>query len=741
MIQFDRLQTRLNIVFILLTVVPLLITSILISQRSIDVIRGDAQAYLLERSKHITSEIEAFIEGRTNTLLYIAQVNGLSDNEQSALINGMLAFDTTFQEIAVLDASGMEIERVSRSDVVQTEDYRDRSGNPEFTTIAEDGDQIYHSDVRFDTELREPIMTISVPIRDRRTGALDKVLVADFRFRAVWDLLNTQEYRTGETAYVVDEIGEVVAHRNRSAALRDALRETGFTIPTSRTGWATNASGEEVLFAIQPIRVGDREFIAVAEQTTTQALSLARDVQVITAVVITVMLVVVGGLIMLVVRYFVRPIEHLSHVAEQIANGDLTSRAHVQGRGEIPSLARSFNAMTDQLSGLIIDLEQRLEDLRRMEIELREKHNQLERFFVLAPDLLCIADTDGQFVKVNQAWKHILGYDTVSLEGEQFLDYVHPDDRQRTRDAIATLESQQSIKQFVNRYRTRQGEYRLIEWNSQPNGKYIYAAAQDITDRQQAEQLKLDIERLKASFQKEQAQNALIQRFISMLSHDLRTPLAVIASSRDMLIRYYDRLSEEKRREKLDAIGRQVQFALEILQDTVNMARGNLSERDFHPVPISLATLCEVSAQEIQAARHDDHVIRFINLVDVGIVYIDEVLVSRILLNLLSNALKYSPQGGEIRLELDQHDKWIVLRVIDEGTGISETDLPHLFEPFYRADEVNHIEGTGLGLSIVKDCVDRHRGRVHVESSLGKGSTFIVELPGNTVEETQQSGV
>lgn len=728
--RFDHLQTRLNIAFILLAIVPLIIVSFLISQRSIDVIQQNAQGYLLERSKHIASEVDAFIDGRTNTLLYMAKVNGVSDNEQSALINGMLAFDTTFQEIAVLDAQGMEIERVSRSDVVQSEDYRDRSESPEFTRIIEDGIEVYYSDVRFDSKLREPLMTISVPITDRRTGTLNKVLVADFRFRSVWELLDAQDYRTGETAYVTNERGEIVAHRNLSATLRDELLETNFTIPDNFAGLMTNANGEEVVFAVQPIRVGTREFFSVAEQTTRQALSLANDVQVIAITAITVMLLVVGALIILVVRYFVRPIEHLSQVAEQIADGDLASRAHIQGRGEIPSLARSFNAMADQLSGLIIDLEQRLEELQRMEIELREKHTELERFFTLTPNLLCIANTNGEFIKVNPMWENVLGYPVNVLEGQQFLDYVHPDDRKSTLEAMAQLESQQPIRQFTNRYRTYQGEYRLIEWNSQPSGNYLYAAAQDITERQQAEQLKLDIERLKASFQKEQARNGLIQRVISMLSHDLRTPLAVIASSRDMLDRYYDRLSEEKRREKLDTIGRQIQFALEMLQDTVNMARGNLSERDFHPVPINLAMLCEVSVQEIQIARRKNHSVRFVNVGEVETELVDEVLVSRILLNLLSNALKYSPDGGEIRLELDRRDEWIVLRVIDNGMGINEVDLPQLFELFYRANEVQHIEGTGLGLSIVKDCVERHHGHIHVESQPGQGSIFTVELPG-----------
>jgi signal transduction histidine kinase len=257
----------------------------------------------------------------------------------------------------------------------------------------------------------------------------------------------------------------------------------------------------------------------------------------------------------------------------------------------------------------------------------------------------------------------------------------------------------------------------------------IYGAAQDITKRKEAEQLERNIQQLKASFQKEQATNELIQRVISMLSHDLRTPLAAISSSRDLLRHYYDRLSEEKRKERLDTIERQIQYALQILEDTVHIARGNLSEKQFNPIPINIAALCQISVDEIRVAQSETHNIQFINVGNIEIAQVDEVLVNRILVNLLSNAIKYLPEDGEIRLELDLKGEWLIFRVIDQGMGIKDADLPQIFDPFYRSEDVNAIKGTGLGLSIVQDCVERHHGRIYVESTWGEGSTFVVELP------------
>ena len=722
--QLDRLQTRLNIIFILLAIVPLLIVSVLISQRSTIAIRRDAQIYLLERSKHIASEIQAFIEGRTNTLLYMAQVNGLSNDEQSELINGMLAFDTSYQEIAVLNTAGMEIERVSRNDVVQPADYHDRSDSPEFTTIVNGDEDVYYSTVRFDTELREPLMTISVPVIDRRTGVLYKILVADFRFRAVWQLLNTQDYQMGETAYVVDETGTVVAHRNPSAAIRDTLRETGFTMPDSNTGISTNTSGEDVLFAIQPLQIGTDEFVVVAEQTTTQALALARDVQMITVMAIIATLVILAGLIVLVVRYFVQPIEHLSQVSKQIAKGDLAQRAHVQGRGEIPALARSFNAMADQLSSLIGDLEQRLEELRQSEEKYRLLvDNSYQGIMIEQVNPLRIAFA-------SQSIENILGYtpeEMLAMDSDQLRKNTHPDDWEPfVQHFLDSLEGKEVDPNFRVRVYHAAGSLRhlnvhrdAITYKGEPATQVTFV---DVTGR-------IEAERLKAQFQKEQLNNELVQRVIAMLSHDLRTSLAVIATSRDMLSHYSDRMSEEQRQEKLDRIGHQIQFALGILEDTVHTARGNLNEQQFNPTEINVATLCQVSIDELRFTQDQDYALYFINVGNVETVQIDEVLVSRILLNLLSNALKYSPDGGEIRLELDHNNEWIILRVIDQGMGIHADDLPHIFEPFYRSEAAHPMQGTGLGLNIVKDCVDRHQGRVYVESVVGQGSTFTVELP------------
>ncbi|MDX2076729.1 MAG: ATP-binding protein [bacterium] len=282
--------------------------------------------------------------------------------------------------------------------------------------------------------------------------------------------------------------------------------------------------------------------------------------------------------------------------------------------------------------------------------------------------------------------------------------------------------------------------YLLLKWIVMPGHTDTYdevmVVTVDITEQKRYEESLRENDHFITRFRKEQEHHALIQRSVSALSHDLRTPLSVIATSKDLLLRYFDKLTKEKRKEKLDSIGRQLEFALELLDETVLTVTGTMNERPFHPMPINLAKLCQVSVDEVGMSYGAENRLRFVNMGQVDMVLADEILVSRILLNLLTNAVKYSPNNAEIRLELDRNKEYVVLRVVDKGVGIHADNLPHIFEPFYRVLEMKEISGTGLGLSIVKECVERHHGHIHVESQLGKGTTFTVELPaliGDTV--------
>jgi PAS domain S-box-containing protein len=145
----------------------------------------------------------------------------------------------------------------------------------------------------------------------------------------------------------------------------------------------------------------------------------------------------------------------------------------------------SLDKMTIEV--LARKLDKKMRNLQSEQIALREKTEELERFFTTSLDLLCIADTDGYFKRLNREWEKTLGYSLQELEGHRFLDFVHPEDMDSTLAAMHDLKEQKEILNFINRYRCKDGSYRWIEWRSSPAGYLIYAAARDITERKRAE--------------------------------------------------------------------------------------------------------------------------------------------------------------------------------------------------------------------------------------------------------------
>ncbi len=182
-----------------------------------------------------------------------------------------------------------------------------------------------------------------------------------------------------------------------------------------------------------------------------------------------------------------QPVRRLHQVTQRRLAGDLDARAEHLPRDELGALGEAFNQLGDRINALIDDLEQQIQISRQAEASLRVQSEQVDRFFTLALDLLCIANTEGYFLRVNPEWEKTLDYTVKDLNGCRFLDLVHPDDIPATLQAIQDLADSKEVLNFVNRYRRRDGSYRWLEWRSSSAGHLIYAAARDITGRIQSE--------------------------------------------------------------------------------------------------------------------------------------------------------------------------------------------------------------------------------------------------------------
>lgn len=236
----------------------------------------------------------------------------------------------------------------------------------------------------------------------------------------------------------------------------------------------------------------------------------------------------------------------------------------------------------------------------------------------------------------------------------------------------------------------------------------------------------------------ENIQNALAQekelgelkiRLFSMISHEFRTPLSVILASSQLLEEILQSLVEERHLKNLYRIQSSAKLMNQLLTDILTLTRAEAGKLEYKPELLDVEAFCLNLLEDIQFCCLTQHSLKFISKGHCSRVNLDEKLLYSILSNLLLNAIKYSPQGGKIYLSLSCEPKKTVFQVTDEGIGIPLEDCQKIYDPFYRGQNVENIVGTGLGLAVVKKCLDLHQGEIIVESELGVGTTFIINIP------------
>ncbi|MCZ8283983.1 MAG: PAS domain-containing sensor histidine kinase, partial [Bacteroidia bacterium] len=333
---------------------------------------------------------------------------------------------------------------------------------------------------------------------------------------------------------------------------------------------------------------------------------------------------------------------------------------------------------------------------------------------------------DGRMVFVNPSLERIVGHPREYLLSQPYTATVHPDDLPAMRERHERRQRGDEVESMYGfRVVTQAGEVRSlelsavqIEWGKR-EATLIFVV--DATARLQAELTQ------RQTLQRQTELNDMKSRFISVASHEFRTPLAFILSSAELLKHYGDRLPEPEKAEVIKTIETGVQRMTQMLDRVLLLGKVEAQMLEFKPAKIDLQTLCQnlVEDARIQHSQAGcELTLEFEAHPAMGL--FDEKLLRHIFGNLLSNAIKYSPQGGKILFRVSSLDGRVAFEVADQGIGIPAEELPHLFEWFHRASNVGDIQGTGLGLAIVKNSIDLHGGHIEVASTVGQGTRFTV---------------
>jgi PAS domain S-box-containing protein len=435
---------------------------------------------------------------------------------------------------------------------------------------------------------------------------------------------------------------------------------------------------------------------------------------------------------------------------------------------EVKWLTRSGkNLLINEHSRLVTDLKsgekfydgiiENVTEKRIHEIAMEESERKFRSIFENAPIGIFRATPDGRFVECNTAFINMLGYDNFEeiIESEWTIAKQFFIDETSMLSQIAITLENKKLSIFENVYKRKDGSIfsgilRIKPVFDETNDLiFIEGLVEDITIRKLSEekikklnqdleyqvnertkQLQLANEKLETSLSCEKELNVMKSRFISMISHEYRTPLTIILSSSNLIKKYSVDGNIDKIDLHLDKIQGSVNILTYLLEDVITFAQSEEDSIDLKIENFDLPMTINSFVEEISIIDNFKHRIEMVQPEEAIFVNTDKKLLRFILINLLSNACKYSHPSKKVVITIENLGNQLSISVTDQGTGISKKDLPNIFTPFYRnKDNIGSVTGHGLGLAIVKKYITALGGEVEVETELFKGSTFTITLP------------
>ncbi|WP_009634587.1 PAS domain S-box protein [Synechocystis sp. PCC 7509] len=426
-------------------------------------------------------------------------------------------------------------------------------------------------------------------------------------------------------------------------------------------------------------------------------------------------------------------IEQLKDAIYQAQAGNFVRyEVEIVGTGNIVvTVDFSIKPVTDEIGNVVLLLLEGRDITERKQTEAAFRSSLATNHALVnaLPDLMFRISADGIFVNFKASKTHQVPIPPEEFLGKSVCEVMPTDVAELTmngiKNAIATGELQVFECQMFLNDPTCQYEARI----SVSGENEAIVIVRDITERKRAET------EVSSALKTEKHLNELKSRFVSMTSHEFRTPLTTILSSAELLEDFGAIWSEEKKQLYFHRIKDTVKHMTQLLDDVMLIGKAEMGKLDCHPILLDVVQFCRDLVDELHPASIRNHHIAFVSQTNELHAYIDEKLLRHILSNLLSNAIKYSPNGGIINFDLDCQQKEVSFKIQDRGIGIPKIEQEGLFSSFYRASNVGNISGTGLGLAIVKKAVDSHQGKIAVESAVGIGSTFLVSIPLTTPEK------
>ncbi|HEX2621666.1 MAG TPA: ATP-binding protein, partial [Phototrophicaceae bacterium] len=390
------------------------------------------------------------------------------------------------------------------------------------------------------------------------------------------------------------------------------------------------------------------------------------------------------------------------------------------------AVALHQSRLYEQIQQHNLELEQRVAE---RSAELQQSEARYRAIIENQLDLVHRYLPGGILTFVNQTYCKHFNRTAEELLGTNLFALLPPEERSLLEQNIASLNSQNPFITTELRELTVDGQERWFHWSDRilfdEHGHFVeyQGVGRDITERKLAEV------QLRQMLDQAMKLNELRSRYLSMAAHDLRNPLSVIQNAVSMLQDYGDKLTGERKQTRYTQIYDMIKLMVAMLDDILMLGQTEVGNYAFNPIELNVVKFCENIIEELKLVADTVRQIDFLSQGDCSTAYFDPKLLRHILSNLLSNALKYSPDDKVVTFILECGSSQTTFHIQDRGMGIPVDDQTKLFDVFHRGSNTRQVAGTGLGMAIVKRSVDLHGGTITFESQEGVGTTFNVVLP------------
>ncbi len=498
---------------------------------------------------------------------------------------------------------------------------------------------------------------------------------------------------------VADRTGNIICQSGITGPLRSYLKENGTSILRKDTIpkiYHDNLSG--LIYSIRPVKITeDNEFlVGVSDSLKSYEGSFTAGIK---TIILSMFLAFAFTLPVsfIIIKVNTSPLSKITQIAQHIARGDFGRKVEITSSDEIGDLAHAINTIGIELQS-------------QMQTILDDK-NKLDAIMAHMNNAVISTDIQERIVIINQAAKALFGISVVTVNKDYLWEKIR---NEKLCNSVREVMRTQLTKAFEIELTTP--EKKLLQVHLSPiqidtKTSGILILFHDITELRRLENAR--------------------KEFVANVSHELRTPLTSIKGYLETLLDN-TAMDQEQLQEFLGIMMKHTQRLDNLIKDILDLSR-----LDSHDLMTELCGLDIRPCLESISSHYKEHCIQKGQTFELSIphnipvIETNEYTLRQLLTNLLDNAVKYTPEGGRIGLKVEPANESLVFEVSDTGIGIPKEHIPRIFERFYRVDSARSREmgGTGLGLSIVKHIVNLHHGFIHVESTPGVGSKFIITLP------------